>query len=144
MRTSLLLLILSFSLLLSFQFLFRLIAWSNYSLMPRRDHSASISLCLILLLIFLLNSSIRAFSLYPLSLAALLNIWTNLFMVQGSCFSYLSSATFVDLLSPFPNSFFNTTNNFSANKDSQSSNSKSAKMFSFYILADPSYIYIRI
>ena len=79
-----------------------------------------------------------------LLLAALLNIWTNLFMVQVSCFSYLSSAIFVDLSCPFPNSFFNAANSSLANKNSKFFDSKSARIFSFHTSAVSPYTYVEI
>ena len=88
--------------------------------MPRGDHSTSISLCIILLFIPFLNSSTRALLSYLLHLATLLNIWTNLFIIQESCFSYSSFTTFVDSLSPLLNSLFNAASSSPTNRNSQS------------------------
>ena len=88
--------------------------------MPRGDHSTSISLCIILLFIPFLNSSTRALLSYLLHLATLLNIWTNLFIIQEPCFSYSSFTTFADLLSPLLNSLFNAASSSPTDRNSQS------------------------
>jgi len=78
---------------------------SYHFLIFLEDCSTSISLHLITLFIFFLNSLINGLSLYLLSLTALLNSYTNSSIVFDSCSIFFSSATFIDLLSSLPNSF---------------------------------------
>ena len=79
-----------------------------------------------------LNSSINSHPSYLLSLTAYLNSWTNSSIIVPSC----SSSS-----SPLLNSCFNSVRNSSAVSYFRFPPSKSFKMFSFDISANPPYTY---
>ena len=123
---------LSSSLLISLQFLFRVITLLYYCSIEPGCYSDSMSLWCIMVLIPLLNSSTSDLLLYLLSLAALLNFCTTSSIVFWPSFNLLNSATFIDCLFLSPNSFLMSTKNSSM--FSYSSNlpfKSSSSMFSF-------------
>ena len=130
--------VLSVSFLLSLQFLSKVIAWLYYCLMELSWHSDFISLHQIILFMPLLNSSTKGLSSYLLSLAALLNSWTNSSIVLLPYFNSLNSAISLSSLS---NSFLISIKNSPAISYSNNPFSKSSDIFSFYTSADPPYIY---
>jgi len=95
----------SFSLLLSLQWLSRLVAHSYYYSILDEDLSVFISFLLIALLISLLNSSINTLPSYLFPLATFLNSYINSFIVLPPCFSLLSFVTFTAFSSLLPNFF---------------------------------------
>ena len=102
---SLLPLNLSSFLLLLLQCLFKFTALSYYCSMLLEGHSASISFLLIILFISFLNSSTSSFPSYPLSLATLLNFYTNSSIILFPYSTFFNSTIFIISLSPPPNSF---------------------------------------
>ena len=119
------------SLLLSLQCLSKLVAHSYYCSILVRDLSASINFLLIAPLIPLLNSSTSSLPSYPLSFAALLNSYTNSFIVFPSYSNLLNSATLTNSSSPPPNSFLISAKNSPTVSYSNSSTFKSSNIFSF-------------
>lgn len=105
--------------LLSFQFLSNAIALSYHCSIKLGCHSDFISFWHMVPFISLLNSSTKGLSSYLLSLTALLN-------------SYINSSIFI------------SAKNSSAVSYSNTSISKSSKIFSFQTSADLSYIYDNI
>ena len=124
---------LSSSLLLSLQYLFKLVAHLYYCSMLVGGLSASINFLRIILFILLLNSSINGLPLYLLSLAIYLNSCINSFMILPPCSNFFNSATFTISSSPPPNSLFNPAKNSLADSYSISPASKSSSIFSFHI-----------
>ena len=102
---------------------------------PER-YSNSISFCLIILFIPLLNSSINSLFSYLLPIAVLLNFCTNSLIILLSCSIFFSSATFIVSSSPLPNSYFKSVRNFSIIVNSKFSLSKFTIIFSFHMSTD--------
>ena len=101
------------------------------------------SFCWIVLFKPHLNSSIKDLFLDPLSLTILLNFYTYSFIFlfpYSTCFNF---ATFLDLLSPSPNSFFISSNNSLTISKSHTLVSKSSNMFSFQMSTASSCIYYK-
>ena len=96
---------LSSSLLLSLQYLSKLVVCSYYCSMFDGSLSASINFLLIVPFIPLLNFSTNGLLLYSLPLTALLNSYTNSSIVFSFYFNLLNSATFIDSLFSSSNSF---------------------------------------
>ena len=124
-------LILSSSLLLSLQFLFRAVTLLNHCSIELGWFSASINFLLIVVFILLLNSSINGCSLYLLSLATLLKSYTNSFIFLPPYSILFNFATFVASLSPLPNFFLISNKNSPADSYSTSPVSNSFMMFFF-------------
>ena len=111
--------------------------------METSEFSASINFLLISLFISLLNFSTNSLLSYLLSLAALLNSYTNSSIIFSSCFNFLSFAIFIDSSSSPPNSLFKLIKNSSTNLYSTFPDSNSSIIFSFHTSADSPYIYER-
>ena len=99
------------------------------------------SLWHIVTFISFLNSSTNGLLSYPFSLAALLNSCTNFSIIFPPYSSLFNLATFTDSSSPLPNSFLISTKIFPIVLYSNNPPSKFSSIFSFYISADPLYIY---
>ena len=95
-----LLLILSSFYILSLQYIYY-----HFIILLER-YFTSINFLWVTLFISLLNSLINSLLSKPLSLAALLNSYTNFSIFFDSCFTFFNSTNFTNLLSPFLNSYF--------------------------------------
>jgi len=102
-----------FSALFCLWFLSSLTAFFCYSSIVLEELSASANFLLIPLFSPLLNSSIRGYSSYPLSLTIFLNSWTYSLYVLSSCSIVLSYSTFFSSSAVFPNLFLILLNNSS-------------------------------
>ena len=91
-----------------------------------------------------LNSLINNHPLYLLSLAALLNSYTNSFIVYFSYSNLFSSTTFAISLSSFPNSFLKSTKISSTILYSKFHVFRFSNTFSFQISANSLYTYNKI
>ena len=130
--------------LFSLQYLSKFVTLSYYCLIFLGDLSNSISFCIIILLILLLNSSIKGLLLYPLSLTVFLNFYTNFSIVLFLCFTFFSSTIFANSLSPLLNSFFSLVRKSPTVRNSNFPFSKSFKIFFFQIFANSSCTYVKI
>ena len=96
------------------------------------------------LFIPLLNSSIKSYPLYPLSLVAFLNFYTNFSIIFPPCSTLFNSANLTVFSSPPLNFFFIFAKNFLVILYSNNLASKSSNIFSFHTSTDFPYIYDKI
>ena len=119
-------------------------ALSYYCLMEASYYFDSMSFQYIIPFISLLNSSIKGCLLYLLSLATLLNSYTNSFIVFSFCSKFFNSVALTIFSSHLLNSFFMSAKKFSTVSYSNTSTSRSSKTFSFHTSAEHPCIYDRI
>ena len=132
---------LSSFLLLSLQFLSRVIALLYYYLIELSWCSASINFLLIAPFIPFLNFSINSLPLYLLFLATLWNSYTNSSVIFPSCSNLFNSATFTNSLSPSLNFFLMSAKNSPTVLYSSNSLFRFFNVFSFQISTNPSCTY---
>ena len=124
-----------FSTLLCLWFLSTLTALFYHSSIMQRGLSASASFLLIPPLNPLLNSSMRGYLSYLLSLVIFLNSWIYLSYILSLCSIVLNCSTFLFSSAISPNSFFILLNNSSAISTSNSFFNSSSNRLSFHASA---------